>query len=491
MPLAAFSQRHVCFIRSHYMKTFIATIVSLLLLSSLVGYGKSMDVVVDVVQFRTATNLVRWEIHYAIPDTALTYVQSNGGFAGEIIFTLVLSNPISDAIRHQWSASAKASSASPQHATFLTGMQALELQPAQYTVAFTVRDAHDTSRIFTTTFTTVVRPITTDLALSDVLFVYAGVAPSDIRNPAHLRYGTAAVPNPRRECIGEQAALGVFVEMYNTRTIPSTTFILEYEILDNVGRALDSKQFQYERNDQPLADRTDIDVSDLPSGVYYVRTSIKSTPTSMPLVYRSDRFFVLNPSKPPVQQQMLSEDEQFEASEWATHVGERLELELDLSDILATNAEKIIRKGLTEEKAKQKYLFTFWAARDPDPQTKVNERLEEFRWAYERAQSAYARPGQPNGWKTDRGRVLLKYGKPNQVVLFNATIDTKPYEEWFYTNLQGGVYFYFVDRFNNNSHQLVHSTLMGEINDPKWKERWARTGMPDVNPTRTGDMMNR
>ncbi len=472
------------------MRNIVLTTV-LSLVATAIATTQSIDVVFDVVQFRTMSKHVRWELHYAIPDTAITYVLGSNQYVGQLDFDISISNPVSDVVRRRWTATASASSSTPTHSSFLTDMQAFELEPAQYSVTLIVTDVNNTGKKFSTTFVTIVRPPTEEVGVSDVLFVYAGVAAEMVRNPNHLRYGTAAVPNPRRECIGNQPSVGVFVELYNTSKIPSKTFVLEYEILDNVGRTLDVQQFQYERSEEWLADRTDISVAELPSGVYYVRTNIRSTATSPVLLTRSDRFFVLNPTKPPVQQRMLSEDEQFEASEWATHVGERLELELDLSDILATNSEKIIRKGLTEDKAKQKYLFTFWASRDPEPATKVNERLDEFRWAYERAQSVYARPGQSNGWKTDRGRVLLKYGKPNQVVLSNATIDTKPYEEWFYTNLQGGVHFYFVDRFNNNSHQLVHSTLMGEINDPKWKERWARTGMPDVNPARTGDMMNR
>jgi GWxTD domain-containing protein len=465
----------------------------LLVICACVGRAsaQNIDVVFDVVQFRTPSKMVRWEFHYAIPDTAMTYVRSGTSYAGALEFEIVLSNPVVDGVRHKWTASASAANARPPHTSFLTDMQLFELQPAQYNVALTVRDVNDSAKVFSSNFVSVVRPPSDEVSLSELLVVYAGVEPSQVRNPNHLRYGTAAVPNPRRECIGDAPSLGVFVELYNTSKVPSKTFVLDYEILDNVGRILDSKQALYSRNEQWLADRTDIDVSELPSGVYFVRTSIRSSPTAPALVSRTDRFFVLNPSKPPVQQAMISEEEQFDASEWATHVGDRLELELELSDILATNSEKIIRKGLTEDRAKQKYLFRFWASRDPDPATKVNERLEEFRWAFERAQSAYARPGQSNGWKTDRGRVLLKYGKPNQVILSNATIDTKPYEDWFYTNMQGGVHFYFVDRFNNNSHQLVHSTLMGEISDPKWMERWARTGMPDVNPTRTGDMLNR
>jgi len=450
---------------------------------------RSIDFVYDVVQFRADDKHIRWELHYALADTTLTYARVNNEFVGELAFELTLSNPVSDTIRVQWAARSSATSQRPIHASFLTGMQALIVDPAQYTCSIAVRDLHDASRSATFSFVSVVRSLSAMPSVSDVLFVYPGSDPSVTRNSNHIRNGVAAIPNPRREVIGETATLGVYLEMYNTSEISSTPFTLSYDILDNVGREVAGEKFSYDRSHAWLADRTDLDVSHLVSGVYNLRTRLISS--SGTVVTRKDRFFVLNPSKPPVQQEMLSDDQLFEASEWATCTGDRLQLELKLSEVIATPSERTVKSGLNTDRAQQRFLYRFWASRDPEPTTQINERLEEFRWAYERAQSAYARPGSSDGWKTDRGKVLLKYGRPTQVILSNATIDSKPYEEWFFQNMQGGVYFYFVDRFNNNSHQLVHSTLMGEINDPRWKERWARAGMREVNPASSGDGMPR
>ena len=49
------------------------------------------------------------------------------------------------------------------------------------------------------------------------------------------------------------------------------------------------------------------------------------------------------------------------------------------------------------------------------------------------------------GWKTDRGRVLILYGEPNEIERFPNQMDKKPYEIWHYDDVEGGVIFVFAD----------------------------------------------
>ena len=77
------------------------------------------------------------------------------------------------------------------------------------------------------------------------------------------------------------------------------------------------------------------------------------------------------------------------------------------------------------------------------------------------------------GWRTDRGRVLLLYGVPDEIERFPYSAENKPYEIWKYFSIQGGVIFVFVDKRELGRYELVHSTARGELNDPEW-ERWIR-----------------
>ena len=75
------------------------------------------------------------------------------------------------------------------------------------------------------------------------------------------------------------------------------------------------------------------------------------------------------------------------------------------------------------------------------------------------------------GWRTDRGRILLIYGEPDEYDRYPFSNDNKAYEIWRFFSVQGGVEFIFVDRRDMGDYELVHSTARGELYDPEWT-RW-------------------
>jgi len=72
------------------------------------------------------------------------------------------------------------------------------------------------------------------------------------------------------------------------------------------------------------------------------------------------------------------------------------------------------------------------------------------------------------GWKTDKGRVYIIYGEPDEIKRRPDSQYFGPYEIWEYNQIQGGVSFYFVDEFRTNQWRLVHSTARSESQDPQW-----------------------
>ncbi len=81
------------------------------------------------------------------------------------------------------------------------------------------------------------------------------------------------------------------------------------------------------------------------------------------------------------------------------------------------------------------------------------------------------------GFETDRGRVYLKYGQPNSVVVKESSPSEYPYEIWTYDKI--GIYsnrrfvFYNPDLVTNN-HRLLHSDMVGELRNPAWQQILAR-----------------
>jgi len=77
------------------------------------------------------------------------------------------------------------------------------------------------------------------------------------------------------------------------------------------------------------------------------------------------------------------------------------------------------------------------------------------------------------GFQTDRGRVYLKYGQPNSIVVKESSPSEYPYEIWVYDKI--GIYsnkrfvFYNPDLVTNN-HRLLHSDMIGELKNPAWQQ---------------------
>ena len=116
---------------------------------------------------------------------------------------------------------------------------------------------------------------------------------------------------------------------------------------------------------------------------------------------------------------------------------------------------------------KRTFLDKFWSSRDPDPSTAENERRTEH---YRRVEQANQMFGYLNidGWKTDRGRVWVLYGRPDTEDSHPMEIDARAYKIWYYDNLEGGVEFVFVDQAGFGNYELVHSTKKGEIYNSNW-----------------------
>ncbi len=438
-----------------------------------------LDIVADVVQFRGEGARTKWEFHYSFADTAVRYVVTQNGFVGELLCSLEVVSEVGDTTRDEWISSAASTSSVPVHQQFYSGVRPLMLSPGKYTVRFTATDVNDRSSSVTSQFTSTVRPFTYLPSISDVMFVMPIKLGADTRFD---RNGQPAVPNPRHEIIGRDPSICIYAEIYNALRAKLDTFALEFQVLDNVRDEQLTTYLKMIGGSDGLVVREEIPAGALRSGVYTLKVRMMSRDLATVYDTREERFYILNPELPPEGRIMLTEDEQFQASEWSVIKGERLALELELSDVLASSAEQAIREQCTDERAQQRYLFLFWRNRDPDVSTMSNERLDEFRAMFKRAQTFYSSASFRNGWKTDRGLALLRYGQPTQVEQFIQSIDAKPYEIWFYQHIQGGVYFYFVDWQLQQNHRLVHSTMIGQVREPNWYNLYAKAFSPVPNP---------
>ncbi len=115
---------------------------------------------------------------------------------------------------------------------------------------------------------------------------------------------------------------------------------------------------------------------------------------------------------------------------------------------IITDEERAAFKQLSNDEERDQFIEAFWQRRDPTPDTEENEYKEEHyaRIAYANEHFAAGIPG----WKSDRGRMYIMYGKPDEIDSHpsggtyerpmeegGGETSTYPFEDWRYRYLEG------------------------------------------------------
>ena len=142
---------------------------------------------------------------------------------------------------------------------------------------------------------------------------------------------------------------------------------------------------------------------------------------------------------------------------------------------ISTDVEQSYVQQLTDITQKKNYLLGFWQKRLSGEKT-IEQLYNGHNNAIEYANKQF-KASMREGWETDRGRILLKYGIPNNVERFPSETGLVPYETWRYDHLkaQNSVIFVFADLdMATGTYPLIHSNKYGEQANPLWRRELAR-----------------
>lgn len=95
--------------------------------------------------------------------------------------------------------------------------------------------------------------------------------------------------------------------------------------------------------------------------------------------------------------------------------------------------EKELLLSLPSEVARDKFIEEFWRIRDPNPATPENEFKEEHYRRIEYANQYFGWDAGIEGWRTDRGRIYIQLGEPQQRIQYRWLGEIRPVELWFYS----------------------------------------------------------
>ncbi|MEO1448810.1 MAG: GWxTD domain-containing protein [Bacteroidota bacterium] len=316
-----------------------------------------------------------------------------------------------------------------------------------------------------------------EFAFSDIKWV-AGEIPDTKRRVAGR---DALIPLVSNGSFINEDSMIFYQEIYNADQILDDNYIIRSVIFQGENRLYNTETRGQPRPPRSVnAYKEHIPISDLGSNTYYLQVELVNGRNKIVRTYRQ-KFYVYNARKDAAFDLALAANNR-ETDIFNEYTEEELEYYLRTFTYLATTQEVQFMRSLDSYEQKKNFLYSFLVKRKQTPEQQVTAiwrgHLAALKYVNEHFESTLG-----DGWTTDRGRIFLKYGIPNDIERYPAESATIPYEIWRYNRLgaQTNVIFVFYDPdLATGEYPLLHSTKYGEIQDQRWRSQLSgpQKGLP-------------
>jgi GWxTD domain-containing protein len=293
-----------------------------------------------------------------------------------------------------------------------------DVAPGEYLVAVSVMD-RDSKRKSGIQASCKVADFSGSPSLSDIAFIAPGDGTESSRWPGFR-------PNVRRSYGDIAEGVRFYYEMYNA--VGEDSLPVTYTVFNGDGT--------------PVLSDTNLVASGAREGLY----------GRVPLDTLSNGQYMLEIA-------LLGEGGEKDASRSASFEVNREEFYLgrDVKDavaLLAYIATSSFIDSFTKADIEERRRMweQFWREKDPTPATPRNEFYEEHVRRFRYAEKNFT-AGLTEGWRTDRGRIYITEGPPDEVDSYSMEIDRYPTEVWFY--FRNGRRYTFVDETGFGDYVLV------------------------------------
>ncbi|MDZ7265273.1 MAG: GWxTD domain-containing protein [candidate division KSB1 bacterium] len=429
----------------------------------------------DLARFRAQQDFVFVELYYSTFRNYLKFVADSAGWTARFSFKAEIFQNDSLLATEEWINFDHVDSLSDvKQNQKLFGLGYFALKPGDHILKLSMTDLNSNltsekkRNLFILPF-----PVTT-LAISDIELA-TQISPSN-QQTRFYKNGYQLIPNPDQIYGTGLPMLTFYAEIYNlTKSSDADTgsYSVQYRLLSSEGLLL--REFPPRVRKKPGASAVEVsavNIISFRSGTYFLEIVAQDFQTGQ-IASQQKKFFIYREGDLALSDsatQKLNEEKLRALMErtYKNMSSQALDEEFESASYIATNEEKNIYKKL-DLPGKQAFLLEFWRKRDKTPETPQNEYRDEYLKLVNTANHEFS--GFKRGWKSDRGRVLLVYGPPDEIERVPLSMETKAHHIWKYYSIQGGVIFVFVDKQGFGDFELVHSTARGELSDDDW-ERW-------------------
>jgi len=419
--------------------------------------GAASDLELDHCRFKGEDGRGFLELYIELPRAAVAHQADSTGWFGSVEFTVEITRNSLSLMHDNWriddiTATAEEISSGQD----IVDARLYNLPPGGYEISVIAVDSVSGKRWTGSLRVDIASFPTGELCLSDIEL--AGyILPGGVLSRFD-RGGFSLVPNPGRMFGRRRPFFIYYIEIYPPAGSDAPAdYTIERTIVNGVGKVVvNLPAVTCIGGPQSFADIDSVTFEELPTGSYTF--SIHVTDEAGNSARQEARFFIYRPDL---------------ASRPVTPTLDSLAIDTELREIeFLLTRDQIDRSGSMSTTEKYHFLEAFWRRYDDDPSTPEVPLRYRFRERVAEADQRWQTSRQP-GHQTDRGRIHVLYGEPNNRENHPHDTGAKPYEIWTYDRLEGGVTFVFVDRGGIGEYVLVHSNKRGEIHRPDWYEEYA------------------
>lgn len=316
---------------------------------------------------------------------------------------------------------------------------------------------------------------TNSVTVSDVTLA-SQITPSQNSEDPFFKNGLLIRPNANQLFGSGLNFLFYYAEAYGLDQVDASTG--KYTVFTYIARAnVPQPMPDYQRRAERTLRNPDVlvgsfNIKNLPSGSYFLRIALLDE-NNAAMTEQSRKFFVYNPEVEVEQPIAVQTD--FESSQYAHMDEEEVDRMQEHIRAIAADSEWRRLRSIKDLDERRRFMMDFWQTRDPNPNTPVNEYQENYYALIQYANDRYT-TSFTEGWQSDRGQVLLKYGTPTAVEPHLFDRGMAPYEIWEYNNIpgEGQSLFVFADLDGFGRFELLHSSVTGERQEQNWRRIIAR-----------------
>jgi len=350
-------------------------------------------------------------------------------------------------------------------------VQRIQVAPGDYELMIALRDIEAGTPPYRASQPITIEDKSKEIAFSDIEMI--DIYMSGTGDPHLSKGGATLYPYVFDFYPTERTELRFYTELYNTvSTLGDEPFLIRYSVqntttLENMDLFGGFKKMM----PQPVNSfYAAMDISELPSGHYRLEVACVNA-QNVELTKTSIGFERLNQKLDMQALQAKLDGVTFEGHIMSINNSDSLrEMVFSLNPI-STRQEQIFITNTAKtagNEALQNFIIDFWSGRNPaDPKSawlQYTERVQAVNNDFGTLRTP--------GYDTDRGTVYLKYGPPNTISKRENEPSAYPYHIWHYykhPRRSDAKYVFYNPNMASNDYQLLHSNVIGELNNRRWQ----------------------